>query len=65
MPDMLSTVEYVARNQAAFNAEESVYGSFPEILELIQVLYANVQDGNRGSSFSLEQQLSKSGVYTS
>jgi len=53
MPELLSAVEYVARNQTAFNAEESIYGSFPEILKEIQGLYANARDGNRGSSLSL------------
>jgi hypothetical protein len=40
MPELLSAVEYVAHNQAAFDAEESIYGSFPEILEQIQALYS-------------------------
>jgi hypothetical protein len=39
MPELLSAVEYVAHNQAAFDAEESIYGSFPETLKQIQALY--------------------------
>ncbi len=44
MPELLSAVEYVAHNQAAFNAEESIYGSFPESLKQIQALYADAQN---------------------
>jgi len=40
MPELLSAVEYVAHNQAAFDAEESIYGSFLEILKQIQALYS-------------------------
>jgi len=41
MPALLSAVEYVAHNQPAFNADESIYGSFPESLKQIQALYAD------------------------
>ena len=40
MPQLLSAVEYVAHNQAAFDAEESIYGSFLEILKQIHALYS-------------------------
>ena len=39
MPELLPAVEFVARNQAAFDADESIYGSFLDILEQIQALY--------------------------
>ena len=48
MPELLSAVEYVTHNQAAFNAEESIYGSFLEILQQIKELYARAQDEKRG-----------------
>ncbi len=40
MPELLSAVEYVAHNQAAFDAEESIYGSFLETFKQIQALYS-------------------------
>ena len=39
MPELLSAVEYVAHNQAAFDADESIYGSFLKTLKQIQTLY--------------------------
>jgi hypothetical protein len=39
MPELLPTVEHVARNQELFEAAESIYGSFPEIFRKIQTLY--------------------------
>jgi hypothetical protein len=47
MPDLLSAVEYVARHQAEFDADESIYGNFLEKLERIQSLYAESQDRYR------------------
>lgn len=43
MPELLSAVEHVARNQAAFGADESIYGNFMEMLKRIQVLYEEVK----------------------
>lgn len=40
MPDLLPAVEYVARNQALFDADEDIYGNFLEKLSRIQTLYA-------------------------
>ena len=40
MPSLLSAVEYVARNQKLFDADEHIYGNFPEKLSRIQALYA-------------------------
>jgi hypothetical protein len=40
MPDLLPTVEYVAENQALFDAKESIYGKFVEKLSRIHALYA-------------------------
>jgi hypothetical protein len=48
MPELLSAVEYVGHNQAAFDADESIYGSFRDTLAKIQTLYAaqhQKQDG--------------------
>jgi hypothetical protein len=65
MPGLLSAVEYVAHNQAAFNAGESIYGSLLEILEQIRGLHANAQDGNRGEQPFVKRQLSKADVIDS
>lgn len=40
MPDLLPAVEYVARSQALFKADESIYGNFLEKLSRIHALYA-------------------------
>lgn len=40
MPELLPAVEYVARNQSLFDAQESIYGNFLETLARIQTLYA-------------------------
>ena len=40
MPELMPTVEYVARNQSLFNADEGIYGNFLEKLSRIQTLYA-------------------------
>ena len=47
MPELIPAVEHIAHNQATFDADESIYGSFLEILKQIQELYANAQDTNR------------------
>jgi hypothetical protein len=48
MPELLSAVECVAHNQAVFDADESIYGSFPETLKQVQALYkARAQDTER------------------
>lgn len=39
MPDLLPTLEYVAQNQALFDAKEEIYGNFLEKLFRIQTLY--------------------------
>jgi hypothetical protein len=43
MPELLSTVEHVARNQTTFGAKESIYGNFAEMLKRIQILYQEVK----------------------
>ena len=40
MPELLPTAEHVARNQALYAAEESIYGNFLEKLARIQALSA-------------------------
>jgi hypothetical protein len=40
MPDLLPALEYVGRNQASFQAEESIYGNFLEKLSNIKAMYA-------------------------
>jgi len=40
MPELLPAVEHVARNQAQYEADESIYGNFLEKLAQIQTLYA-------------------------
>jgi UDP:flavonoid glycosyltransferase YjiC (YdhE family) len=42
MPELLPTVEYVANHQAEFEADENIYGSFPEIFKQIQALYGTL-----------------------
>jgi hypothetical protein len=54
MRELLSAVEYVAHNQAAFDADEHIYGSFLELLEQIQVLYAKAQAGKQDANRSEE-----------
>lgn len=39
MPELLPAIEYVARNQSLFKAEESIYGNFLEFLARIHALY--------------------------
>jgi hypothetical protein len=39
MPELLPTIEYVAKNQTKFEAEKSIYGSFLEQFKRIQTLY--------------------------
>jgi len=46
MPELLTAVEYVAKNQSIFDADESIYGSFLERLSRIQTLYAPYADLN-------------------
>jgi hypothetical protein len=38
MPRLLPAVRHVAMNQASFEASESIYGSFPEMLRRIEGL---------------------------
>jgi len=40
MPDLLSTVEYVATNQKLFEADEDIYGNFVQRLSRIHEAYA-------------------------
>ena len=47
MPELIPAVEHIARNQATFNADESIYGNFLETLKQVQVLYADAQYRNR------------------
>ena len=45
MPELLPAVEHLARNQAVFEAESSIYGDFLEKLSRIQALYAPYSTG--------------------
>jgi len=47
MPELLSAVEHVARNQTAFHAKESIYGSFLKMLSRIHSLYDEAKDRYR------------------
>jgi hypothetical protein len=47
MAELIPAVEHIAHNQATFDADESIYGNFLEILKQIRVLYADAQYGNR------------------
>lgn len=42
MDDLWDTIKYVASNQSFFDADEDIYGSFPEKLAKIQQLYDRV-----------------------
>jgi hypothetical protein len=42
MPDLLPAVQRVAKNQASFDATESIYGGFPEKLGRIEALYKSL-----------------------
>jgi hypothetical protein len=44
MPDLLPALEYVASNQAEFDADERIYGNFLKRLKRIQTLYAESKD---------------------
>jgi len=39
MPDLLPALEFVGSHQALFDAQEEIYGSFPELLEQIKACY--------------------------
>lgn len=39
MPDLISTIEFVANHQARFKAEEKIYGNFKEKLKQIRAAY--------------------------
>ena len=41
MPELVPAIEHVARNQALYEAEESIYGNFLEKLAQIQTLSAS------------------------
>ena len=47
MPELLPAVEYVARNQEVFGADQAIYGSFLEKLSCIQTLYGPYASLNR------------------
>ena len=40
MPELLPTIEFVCANQALYDADEKIYGSFRELEEQIKTLYA-------------------------
>jgi len=40
MPELMPSLEYVSANQLLFDADESIYGRFPEKLARIENLYA-------------------------
>ena len=40
MPALLPSIDYVAKNQEAYQADESIYGSFLQLYERILALYA-------------------------
>lgn len=43
MPELLPTIEFVGANQALYDADEKIYGSFPKLVQEIKTLYAKVQ----------------------
>jgi hypothetical protein len=43
MPELLTTVDYVARNQSAFNASTEIYGDFLELAKHIHEL-SNIKE---------------------
>jgi hypothetical protein len=47
MPELLPALKYVAEHQAEFQADQKIYGNFPEKFEKIQVLYAACKDRYR------------------
>ena len=44
MPELLPAVRHVAMNQASFEADESIYGSFAEKVRRIEALYQSLVD---------------------
>jgi hypothetical protein len=42
MPELLPAIRHVATNQASYDANESIYGSFPEKLKRIEALSATL-----------------------
>lgn len=48
MPELFPAAEHAAHNKAKFDAEESIYGNFLEILKRIQTLYEEAQGSEGG-----------------
>jgi len=44
LPELLPALRYVSENQAMFDAEERIYGSFPSMLERIDALHVDHGD---------------------
>jgi hypothetical protein len=42
MPELLAAIEHVARNQATYDADEAIYGSFLEAEKRIRALYEDL-----------------------
>jgi hypothetical protein len=42
MPQLLPATRHIAANQASYDADESIYGSFPKKLKQIEALYATL-----------------------
>jgi hypothetical protein len=47
MHELLPALRYVAENQALFNADESIYGSFRNTLGRIEAVYSLLHDGEK------------------
>ncbi len=41
MPELLPVVEFIAANQALYQADEDIYGSFADLVKEIKTLYVN------------------------
>lgn len=52
MPNLVATLEYVARNQKLFDADEGIYGDFSEKVSQIKDAYA----GHRNSDPRISKQ---------
>jgi hypothetical protein len=51
MPELLETVEYVAQNQSAFDADKDIYGDFLDLAAQIRALNAARSGSTPGSPF--------------
>jgi hypothetical protein len=51
IPELLETVEYVAQNQSAFDADKDIYGDFLDLAAQIRALNAARSGSTPGSPF--------------